>query len=156
MVAHRRLRPHRDLEKVPFVCELCEVRVRCNGPWLVGGDFNLIYKAADKNNGHHNRRFMGIVHHFLQDLGLVELHLQGRLYMWSNEQAHPTLSRIDRAFTCAWWCELFPHHRKCVISSAYSDHLPLLLHACSIMAIKGRFKFEAMWPRLPGYLGVVG
>jgi hypothetical protein len=31
-------------------------------------------------------------------LDLLELHLHGRLYTWSNEREDPTLERIDRAF----------------------------------------------------------
>jgi hypothetical protein len=101
MVAHRSLRPDRDQDKAAFVGELGEVRSRCNGPWLVEGDFNFIFRAADKNNGRLNRWLMGIVRRFLRDLELVEFHLQGRLYTWSNELAHPTLSKFDRAFACA-------------------------------------------------------
>jgi hypothetical protein len=61
------------------------------------GDFNLIYRAEDKSNSCLNRRLMGAFRSFLDERELIELHLQGRLYTWSNEQAHPTLSRIDWA-----------------------------------------------------------
>jgi hypothetical protein len=49
----------------------------CIGPWLVAGDFNLIYKAEDKNNQHLNRRLMGKFRQLLQDLELSKLHLHG-------------------------------------------------------------------------------
>jgi hypothetical protein len=38
--------PHHDQDKQACISELCEVRSRCIGLWLVRGDFNLIYKAA--------------------------------------------------------------------------------------------------------------
>jgi hypothetical protein len=38
--------PHHDQDKQACISELCEVRSRCIGLWLVKGDFNLIYKAA--------------------------------------------------------------------------------------------------------------
>jgi hypothetical protein len=42
---------HRDQDKPAFISELRGVRSLCIGPWLIGGDFNLIYKAVDKSNG---------------------------------------------------------------------------------------------------------
>jgi hypothetical protein len=51
----------------------------------MAGDFNLIYKAGDKNNQCLNRRLMGKFKRLLLDLELLELHLHGRLYTWSNE-----------------------------------------------------------------------
>jgi hypothetical protein len=32
-----------DGEKIAFLQELRDVRALCSGPWLVAGDFNLIY-----------------------------------------------------------------------------------------------------------------
>jgi hypothetical protein len=58
-------------------------------PWMVCYDFNLIYKAEDKNNLCLNRRLMGAFSSFLDGLELAELHLLGRLYTWSNEESHP-------------------------------------------------------------------
>ena len=67
-------------DKPEFQMELRAVASACQGPWLVVGDFNLIYKASDKNNGrlHHGimRRFWTVI----DDLHLDELHLNGRLY----------------------------------------------------------------------------
>jgi endonuclease/exonuclease/phosphatase family metal-dependent hydrolase len=49
-------------------------------PWLLCGDFNMIYRAADKNNGRLNRRLMGQFHRFLSEAKLREIHLQGWLF----------------------------------------------------------------------------
>jgi hypothetical protein len=91
---------------------------------------------------------MGTFRRFLQDLELTELHLNGRLYTWSNECEHPTLERIDHAFACLQWCDRFPHHML-------SDHAPLILHSNIMAPAKNRFKFEAIWPKFPGYLEAV-
>jgi hypothetical protein len=98
----------------------------CIGPWLIAGDFNLIYKAEDKNNQRLNRRLMGKFRQLLQDLELSKLHLHGRLYTQSNEQAHPTLERINRPFACLQWCDLKPNHLLCALSSSCSDHMLLM------------------------------
>jgi hypothetical protein len=51
--------PQGDEEKISFLQELRNVREGCNGPWVVAGDFNLIYKASDKNNNNFSRAMMG-------------------------------------------------------------------------------------------------
>jgi hypothetical protein len=122
-------RQQEDQEKVAFLQELSQLRVGRLGPWLLCGDFNFIYKVTDKNNGRTNHHLMGKVCRFLQDMELMELHLQGRLYTWSNEQAHPTLVRNDKAFACVEWGDRFPHHRLHTLSSSCLDHAPL--HLCT-------------------------
>uniref|UniRef100_A0A0A9FUY6 Endonuclease/exonuclease/phosphatase domain-containing protein n=1 Tax=Arundo donax TaxID=35708 RepID=A0A0A9FUY6_ARUDO len=57
----------------------------CDGPWILGGDFNLIYQAADKNNDNLNRAMMGRFRRFLDDMDIKEIPLLGRKYTWSNE-----------------------------------------------------------------------
>jgi hypothetical protein len=42
-----------------FLQELQNIHSLCNGPWLVAGDFNLIYQAANKNNANLDRAMMG-------------------------------------------------------------------------------------------------
>jgi hypothetical protein len=46
------------------------VRSVCLGPWMVAGDFNLIYKDEDKNNSNYNRAMMGRFRRFINDLAL--------------------------------------------------------------------------------------
>jgi hypothetical protein len=91
-------KPPREGEKDVFVAELHKLRTIRTGPWLLTGDFNMIYIVEDKNNVQLNRRLMGCFYHFLNDVSLKEIHLQGRLFTWSNERLHPTLEMIDRAF----------------------------------------------------------
>jgi hypothetical protein len=37
-----------DAEKLDFLAELREIRTHCVGPWMIAGDFNMIYSAEDK------------------------------------------------------------------------------------------------------------
>jgi hypothetical protein len=117
-----------DHEKVLFLDELrgCDLLALSHGCRV--GTFNLIYKAADKNNARLNRRLMGKFRRFIQDMELSELHLNGRLYTLSNEQDHPTLCKIDRAFAYVEWCSIFLHHHLHAGSSSGLDHAPLILH----------------------------
>jgi hypothetical protein len=91
----------------------------------------------------------------LNSMELTLLHLQGRLFTWSSEQHHPTLSKIDRAFACMGWCDLHPNHALHALSTCASDHAPLLLHTDLTTPSKQRFHFESIWPRFPGYLEAI-
>jgi di/tricarboxylate transporter len=51
--------PQSDAEKVAFLDNLRTLRPSLFGPWMLCGDFNLIYLAADKNNGRLSQRMMG-------------------------------------------------------------------------------------------------
>jgi hypothetical protein len=50
--------PHQDDEKLDFLQELRSIHADRGGPWLMCGDFILIYKAEDKSNDRLNRRLM--------------------------------------------------------------------------------------------------
>jgi hypothetical protein len=90
--------PSNDVDKPAFLDELRDLAAFWSRPWLLTGDFNLIYHAADKNNNNLNLRLMGQFRRLLSDTCLREIHLNGRLFTWSNERAQPTLESIDRAF----------------------------------------------------------
>jgi exonuclease III len=47
--------PQDEQEKVVFLTKLRQLHSGRVSPWLLCGDFNVIYKAADKNNNHLNR-----------------------------------------------------------------------------------------------------
>jgi len=40
--------PHLDADKLQFLQELRDIRSACPGPWLIGGDFNLIYHCRQE------------------------------------------------------------------------------------------------------------
>jgi hypothetical protein len=62
---------------VTFLQEICSIRAGRSDPWLICGDFNLIYWAMDKSSSHLNHRLMGKFRRLLQDLEPNELHLEG-------------------------------------------------------------------------------
>jgi hypothetical protein len=87
----------------------------------------MLYHTQNKSNDHLDRRRMGQFRRFLNVAALKEIHLQGRLFTWSNEWVHPTLERIDRVFVSVERDCLFPHHDLRCLSSLYSDLVSLLL-----------------------------
>jgi exonuclease III len=94
--------PQSEQDKISFLEEIKTLRqgLHDQPEWLIVGDFNLIYKADDKNNSRLNRSLMGKLL-VLQDLDLKELSLNGRKFTWTsnqNPQVDPMMTRIDRAF----------------------------------------------------------
>ena len=147
--------PQADDEKVLFLQELRNIRALCNGPWLVAGDFNLIYQAADKNNTNLDRAMMGRFRRFRDDVEVKEIPLLGRKYTWSNERQSPTLVRLDRAFCCMDWEGIFPDSVLQSSAAGVSDHCPLILGLKVSTNGKRRFHFESFWTKVPGFLDAV-
>lgn len=147
--------PHLDSEKAAFLEELREVRSLCAGPWMLAGDFNMIYAAEDKNNENLNRAMMGRFRRFVNDMDVKEVPLLGRRYTWSNERHSPTLVKLDRVLCTADWEAFYP---DCILQSQateLSDHCPLVLGLREGVHGKRRFHFESYWPKLDGFHGVV-
>jgi hypothetical protein len=78
--------PHQDSLKLSFLQELREIRDVCFGPWLLCGDFNLIFKPEDKNNSNINRTLMGNFRSLINSMELKEVPLIGRKFTWSNQR----------------------------------------------------------------------
>ena len=121
----------------------------------MAGDFNLIYQAEDKNNTNLDRAMMGRFRRFLDEVEVKEIPLLGRKYTWSNERSSPTLVRLDRAFCCVNWEEVFPDAVLQSTASVVSDHCPLVLGMKVASVGKRRFHFESFWTKLPGFLEAV-
>lgn len=86
------------------------LRQYCIGPWSIAGDFNLIYRAADKKGLNLDCAMMGRFWRLINDLQLNEVDLLRRRFTWSNERAAPTLVRLDRVSTTHEWEDIFPNH----------------------------------------------
>jgi hypothetical protein len=143
--------PQADQDKIQFLEELLST----SGAWMLCGDFNMIYLAADKNNDRLDRRAMRRFRNFLGAAQLEEVHLQGRRFTWSSERDRPTLERLERVFVTADWLHLYPNHLLRALSSDCSDHAPLLLSPDVVPWAKKRFRFESFWTKMPGFVDVV-
>lgn len=134
-------------------CRNYVIRAQCIGPWALAGDFNLIYKADDKNNSNINRAMMGRFRKFINDSAIKELPLIGRKYTWtsSSTAASPTLVKLDRVFCSVDWEQQFPDSILQSAATNDSDHCPLILGLRDNKPGKKRFQFEAFWPRFDGF-----
>ena len=141
--------------KEDFFAELLASKPAAGTMWLVLGDFNQIFRARDKNNTNINRRRMNKFKATLDNCDLKPIHLQNRRYTWSNEQANPTMSRIDGVFCNPEWDLSFGNHILHGLSSSLSDHCPLLLADDSGPRRPRSFRFENFWTCLPGFKEIV-
>jgi hypothetical protein len=147
--------PCEDDAKLAFLAELASISSRITAPWLLIGDFNLIYDARDKHNGNLNHRLMSRFRSALNDSELKEIKLVGRCFTWSNEQCPPTLVRLDRAFCDAAWDMRFSHARLLLMATTMSDHCPLILTYEPTPCSPLKFRFKAFWVHLEGFSDVV-
>jgi exonuclease III len=101
--------PQDNQAKLQFPEELRDLRTHLSGPWLVAGDFNLIYKDEDKNNPNLNKAMMGRFRRWINDMAVSELPLHGRKFTWSTSStsANPTLVKLDRVFCSPDWEDIF-------------------------------------------------
>jgi len=91
----------------------------------------------------------------IDELGLKEINLNGRRFTWTNEQANPTMTRIDRLLCTLEWEVLFPSCFLHSLPSLMSDHTPLLLHGMLDHFNNNFFRFENFWTKMDGFQEVV-
>lgn len=147
--------PTDDGRKDEFLAELISIKPPAPLPWMIIGDFNLIYQVADKSNLNLNRRLMGKFRRTLDDCELMEIALQNRRYTWSNERENPTLVRLDRVFCNAELEVAFPNFGLGALTTGASDHCPLFLNRQDQVPRKARFRFENLWIKIQGFREVV-
>jgi hypothetical protein len=141
--------------KTTFLQEIQELKPQSRIKWLLLGDFNLIYKASDKNKRRLNLSLMNRFSDMLECCVLKEINLQNRRFTWSNERTNPTLIKLDRVFANAEWDQSFHSHVLHGLSSSLSDHCPLPLSNQTGPRRSRSFKFEKFWTMLPGFMEVV-
>ncbi|WVZ79027.1 hypothetical protein U9M48_026655 [Paspalum notatum var. saurae] len=143
--------PTRNNRKPTFLHELRRLKPSVGQKWLVLGDFNLIYRARDKNNRNLNLRRMRLFRATLNFCELREISLQNRKFTWSNEHRRPTLVKLDRVFCNESWDLSFDSHGLQALATSISDHCPLLLSSLSGPRQTHPFRFENFWTKIPGF-----
>ena len=110
-----------------FLAEL-QQKISCSSlPVVVGGDFNLIRSPDEKNNDRVNRPRMQMFTDYIAELGLCELERTGARFTWTNRQANPTQSVLDRVLVSPEWELRCPLASLQAITRIGSDHVLLLL-----------------------------
>jgi len=82
--------------KLEFLTELARV---CSGitiPYMLGSDFNIIRYASEKNKDSGVHRHAGLFNSIISTLDLLDIHMIGEKFTWSNNHSDPTLEILDR------------------------------------------------------------
>lgn len=85
-------------QRTGFLDELRSVAPPSAVPWIVGGDFNMIRYAHEKNNDNFRSAEADAFNECIDSMCLIELPLVDRSFTWSNRRSHPTLEKLDRFF----------------------------------------------------------
>nr|XP_040245584.1 leucine-rich repeat extensin-like protein 2 [Aegilops tauschii subsp. strangulata] len=136
-----------------FLEELLQKVLAATLPVVVGGDFNLLRFAEDKRNAHVNFARMQMFNDCIADLGLHEIDRICARFTWTNRQASPTQSVLDRVLVSLEWDLCCPLASLRDITRIGSDHVPLLLSSADERPpIPPRFRFETFWLSQTGFI----
>ena len=131
--------------------ELGALRGLWEGPWCIGGDFNMVLSPDDRNSGgrisHHMRRFNEVIN----ELGLRDLPLQGGPFTWRGGHNNQRMSRLDRFLVSTDWESQFSKAIQRTLPRPVSDHCPVLLDSDGINSGPSPFRFENMWLKFDGF-----
>ncbi|XP_019242662.1 PREDICTED: uncharacterized protein LOC109222805, partial [Nicotiana attenuata] len=118
-------------------------------PWLVGGDFNVIWDEEEKFGGlpvHLNE--IDDFRHCINTCNLTDLGFKGSMFTWWNGRAEEEciFKRLDRCLANAEFQQTFPGIEVQHLSKTGSDHSPMQLK-CDIEnpPIKKPFRFLNFW-----------
>ncbi|XP_060210563.1 uncharacterized protein LOC132637499 [Lycium barbarum] len=128
------------------------------GPWIVGGDFNVILKSDEKLGGLpvHLAETDDFAH-FVNNCGLMELKYFGSRYTWWNGRTEEDciFKRLDRVFGNQEFMDLFLSSEVSHLIRHRSDHAPLHVVCCSKDVVVKPFKFLNFWSQHPKFLELV-
>ena len=82
--------------------------------------------------------------HIIDDLGLVDLPLQGGVFAWRGGLNNQTWARLDRFLVSLSWLDQFNGVIQRRLARPVSDHFPLLLEGGGLRRGPSPFKFENM------------
>jgi hypothetical protein len=82
--------------KLSFLSELSAFCSRNSDPILIGGDFNIIRFAKERNRDNGVQRFSYLFNTLIDFHELREINMFGGMYTWSNNQENLILENLDR------------------------------------------------------------
>ncbi|RVW26389.1 putative ribonuclease H protein [Vitis vinifera] len=107
--------------------ELGAVRGIWDEPWCLGGDFNSTLYQGERNRQGRITPNMRRFAHIIDDLGLVDLPLQGGAFTWSGGLNNQSWARLDRFLVSPSWLDKFSGVNQRRLPRPVSDHFPILL-----------------------------
>lgn len=139
-------------DKIEFLSELAAFCSKNTVPFIVGGDFNLMRDASEKNKVFLHNKHTDLFNTIINANSLREIRISGGKYTWSNNQMNPTLEVLDRVLMSREWELLFPTVTLQKKPREISDHNPLIMNTDSQAPKKFlSFHFELSWLKQPDF-----
>ncbi|KAI0524341.1 hypothetical protein KFK09_003708 [Dendrobium nobile] len=115
-----------------------------NGPWCVGGDFNIIANANERRGGKcPNYKAMEDLNEMITNCNLNDIGFCGSPFTWNRANL---FQRLDRILFNNEWLARFSGTNVEHLSRTLSDHVPLLLNINVLNHIGNyAFRFLNMW-----------
>nr|XP_009774912.1 PREDICTED: uncharacterized protein LOC104224892 [Nicotiana sylvestris] len=128
-------------------------------PWLVGGDFNVIWDEEDKFGGlsvHINEVYD--FRHCVNTCTLFDLGIKESISTWWNGRAEEDciFKRLDRCLGNMEFQQLWPGLEVEHLPKTGSDHCPLLIKLdAQVTPVKKPFRFINFWTQHESFQAVV-
>ena len=97
-------------------------------PWCLGGDFNIIRFPSERLGAASFSKAMYQFSDFVSLHGLMDIHMEGGLYTWSNTSS---ASWLDRFLFSPLLADHFTQFTQKRMPRVLSDHFPILLEGGS-------------------------
>nr|GFB07555.1 RNA-directed DNA polymerase, eukaryota [Tanacetum cinerariifolium] len=117
-----------NVDFLPFAnySGLCALdRARWSGSLF--GDINVVHNENEKSGSLFSRQDENNFNSFIDNYGLIDLPLRGRLFIWMNKDG-TKLSKLDRFLISEEVTDALPDVCITAIDRLWSDHNPILLH----------------------------
>lgn len=145
-----------DEHKMEFLSELSSFCSRNKGPILIGGDFNILRYANERNKAGGSFKYSDTFNSLINFYELREIIMTGGMYTWSNNQDNPTLEKLDRILVSKDWEDIFPNSLVKRLPREVSDHNPLIITSeLSKSTVHIQFRFETSWLSNPDFIPTV-
>ena len=131
--------------------ELGAIKGIWDDPLVFRGDFNVILSQRERSR---QGRLTGAMRRFaliVDELGLVDLSLQGGLLTWNGGWNNQSWTKLDRFLVTQNWLDQFSGVFQSRLPRPTSDHFPILLEGGGLRRGPSPFRFENMWLKVEGF-----
>lgn len=137
--------PCQDSRRQELWQEFRETSIWNQGPWLIGGDFNITRFANERDGRLVHQRSMEDFNNVIRDLHLLDPPISGRRFTWTNDRTPPSSAKLDRFLVSPEWEDKFPLSLAQALPRPLSDHTPIMFDTKKISSKEKPFRFEKIW-----------
>ncbi|GJS46283.1 RNA-directed DNA polymerase, eukaryota, reverse transcriptase zinc-binding domain protein [Tanacetum coccineum] len=142
--------PQEKEEKFLVWNRLMEFIRNHEGQFVLFGDMNEFRDKSERYGTMFSRVEAHMFNSFIDDAGLLDLPLGGRLFTWMNKVG-TKMSKLDRFLISNSVMDTFSDLKVIALPRIYSDHIPLMLHNAKVDYGPLPFKFFHSWLHRDGF-----